>query len=291
MRILIRKLLAPMLTKERREKLKRREYNIRRYAISKLPEITEEGFSQILRERLGIVEGSHIFVHGSLDMVNTKVTPLRLAEMLIDLVGRQGSVSVPTFIRYTSLEWMQMDKPFHVLRTPSGMGLLSERIRRYSESKRSIHPTRSVATVGKIADEVLSEHHLSDYPFGPCSPFVKLLNHDVKIVGLGVPMSYLSMVHTVEDSNPELFPVSVNLPDVYEKTCVTADGGRVAVKTRVHDPRIVVKANPERFVRRCVPRSAFCVFRHYMTPFFAVEGKQLYLSLEEQMRRGRTIYD
>ena len=89
-----------------------------------------------------------------------------------------------------------MDKQFDIKRTASGMGIFSERVRRHKLAKRSLHPTKSVATIGKIAEEILNEHHLDIYQFGSKSPFVKLLNYNVKVIGLGSPMSYLSMVHT-----------------------------------------------------------------------------------------------
>ncbi len=291
MRILIRKALAPILSKEARKRLKEREYNLRRYWVRKLPPLTEKAIRRVITDRLGVTRGDHLFVHGSLDMMRTEMTPLQLAELLFDIVGEEGSVSVPTFIRYTSSEWMMMPKPFHLLRTPSGMGVLSERVRRYAGSRRSLHPTKSVATVGKIAEEVLAEHHCSEFPFGPQSPFMKLLRHNVKVLGLGVPMSYLSLVHTVEDSNPDLYPLPVNEPKVYEKACVNEEGHSIVVKTRVHDSKVIVKANPERFVRRYVPRRAYHIHRHYLTPFFVVDGNQLYAALDQEMRRGRTIYD
>ncbi len=279
------------MNKENRAKAKKLEYNFRKRLVSWLPPLDKEKYKVILVNRLGVQAGDHVFVHGSLGMIRTALNPLELLEMLLEIVGPDGSVSAPTFIRDLSKEWMKMEKPFNAKRTPSGMGLLSERIRRYKGSKRSLHPTKSVATIGKIADLVLGGHHLFDLPFGPESPFVKLLEHDVKVIGIGVPMSYLSMVHTVEECNRDAFPVAVNEPKVYEKKCVTVEGKEHIVRTHVHDLAVVARANPEKFVRKYVKKEAYTIYNHYLSPFFLINGKELYEELERQMRFGNTIYD
>ena len=197
----------------------------------------------------------------------------------------------PTFIRMFSKDWMETDKEFVIDRTPCGTGMFAETVRRYPGAVRSLHPTKSVATIGPIASEILGEHHKAEYAFGNLSPFMKLLNYDVKVVGLGVPMWYLSMVHTVEDCFPDEFPVPVNEERLYRKLCVDKDGKKHVVHTRVHNLGVVAKANPEKFVKRYVDKSDYLLVKWYLTPFFMVRGKALYEALEKQMRLGHTIYD
>jgi aminoglycoside 3-N-acetyltransferase len=292
MRIFARKVLSKFLHGKNRAKAKKIETKLRKYLVSKFPELDEYHLRDILVRRLGIRAGNHIFVHSSLvDRIRTNVRPHELLNIILEIIGSEGSVSVPTFPSGFSKELMKTKKPFDVKRTPSGMGLLSECVRRHKGSKRSLHPTKSVATIGKIADSVLSEHHLSDYEFGSESPLVKLLEYDVKIIGIGVPMSYLSLVNTVEDCYPDEFPIAVHEPGVYEKMCISAEGEEHMVHTRVRDLRIMARANPERFVRKFLRKEAYTIYRYYLSPFFSVNGRELFDELRRQMRLGNTIYD
>lgn len=291
MRIFIRKLLSKVLTKELKSKVKEFEYKNKKKLIEKLPSIDEKVLRNILVNVLGIKNGDNIFIHSSMDMINIDLSPLQVLEIILDIVGDDGSISVPTFIKYTSKEWMEMDKKFDIKRTPSGMGIFSERVRRHKSAKRSLHPTKSVATIGRIAEMVLSEHHLDIYQFGSKSPFVKLLEYDVKIIGLGAPMSYLSMIHTVEDVHSDEYPKKINEDAAYEKICLDENKNETVVKTLVHDLQAIAKANPEKFVNKYMNKDHYVIYNHYLTPFFMVKGKELFEDLEKQMRLGNTIYD
>jgi aminoglycoside 3-N-acetyltransferase len=291
MRIFVRKFLSKFLSKKLKSKVKKFEYKSKNKLILKLPTLDEENLIDILVNKLGIKKGDNLFIHASIDMINTALTPLQVLDLILELVGEGGSVSVPTFIRYSSKEWMEMDKKFDIKKTPSGMGIFSERVRRYKGSKRSLHPAKSVATIGAIADKVLNEHHLDVYQFGSKSPFVKLLEHNVKIIGLGAPMSYLSMVHMVEDVYPANYPKKINEDMIYKKVCINENGEEIVVKTLVHDLQVIVKANPEKFVKKHMNQNNYVIYNHYLTPFFMVRGKELFEELEKQMKFGNTIYD
>lgn len=291
MRIFIRKLLSKILSKELKSKVKEFEYKNKKKLIDRLPSLNEENFKNILTNKLKIKKGDHLFIHGSMDMINIEISPLKMLEILLDIVGDNGSISVPTFIRYSSKEWMEMNDKFDIKRTASGMGIFSERVRRHKLAKRSLHPTKSVATIGKIDEDILSEHHLDIYQFGSKSPFVKLLNYNVKVIGLGAPMSYLSMVHSVEDICPNEYPKKINDAEIYEKICIDEDKNEIAVKTLVHNLKVIAKANPEKFVKKYMSKNDYVIYNYYLTPFFMVKGKELFKEIEKQMRLGNTIYD
>lgn len=291
MRILLRKFVTRFVNKKIKSKLKKIEYKAKKKIISKFPKLDEQALREIISNDLGIRQGDNIFLHGSTDMVRTDLSPSAIVSILLDIVGEEGSLSVPTFIRYSSKEWMKKDEKFNYRRTISGMGMLSESVRRNKYSARSLHPTKSVATIGPIANEILGEHHLSEYAFDKKSPFFKLLKFNVKVIGFGVPMSYLSMVHTVEDCNINEYPINVNEQEIYSKICVTEDNREIEVKCHVHDISIVAKANPEKFVRKYLERGDYVIKRHYFSSFFMVDGNRLYNELCTQMINNKTIYD
>jgi len=290
MRIFLRKILVKILSKERQQHLKRFEYKSKKSIIENLPKISEERLQEILVKELGIQKGDNLFIHSSLDMINTDLNPLDILRIILDVIGKEGSLSVPTFTKYLSKDWMLMKKEFNIRRTPSGMGTFSEIVRRDKNALRSLHPTKSVATIGKIAHTLLDEHHLDIYQFGKKSPFYKLIQHDVKIVGLGVSMP-LSMVHTVEDVYHAEHPVEVNEKELFEKNCIDRDKNSISVKTFVHNPKVIVKANSKKFVKQYMKREDYVVYKHYFTPFYMVKGKQLFEELVSQMRDGNTIYN
>jgi aminoglycoside 3-N-acetyltransferase len=290
-RIFLRKILSNILSKELIKKLKEFEYRNKKRIILKQPLLRQKDVKNILVNKLGIKEGDNLFIHCSMDMINTDLSPLQMLELILELVGKDGSVSAPTFIRYSSKEWMLMDKKFDIKKTPSGMGVFSERVRRYKLSKRSLHPTKSIATIGDIAADIVGEHHLDVYQFGVKSPFMKLLDHNVKVVGLGASMSYLSMVHTLEDVHSERYSKNINESKVYEKICINEEKEELIVKTLVHDLKVIIRANPEKFVKRYMDKKDYIIHNNFLTPFFTIEGNQLFNELERQMKKGNTIYD
>jgi aminoglycoside 3-N-acetyltransferase len=290
MRIFLRKILVKVLSKERQKYLKGLEYKSKKGLAKTFPKISEDKFREMLIEQLMIKKGDHLFIHASLDMLHTDLTSLDILRIILDIIGKEGSISVPTFTKYLSKDWMLMKKEFNIRRTPSGMGIFSEMVRRDKDARRSLHPTKSVATIGSIAKSILDEHHLDIYQFGKKSPFYKLLDYDVKIIGLGVSMP-LSMVHVVEDVFPTEHPVDVNEKEVLSKTCIDENKNSINVKTLVHDINIIVKGNSKKFVQRYMNKEDYVISKHYSTPFYMVKGKQFFEELESQMRQGITIYN
>ena len=117
------------------------------------------------------------------------------------------------------------------------------------------------------------------------------MNQNVIVIGIGVKMSYLSMVHTVEDCYPSEFPVDVNHREIYNKSCVNFDNTISKVKTHVHKSHVVIKANPEGFVKKYMSNNSYVLYNHWGSPFFTSSGSDLFESLTDQMKIGRTIYD
>ena len=290
MRIFLRKILIKVLSKERQKYLKSLEYKSKKGLSEKLPKISEKKLRDILVKELTVKQGDHLFIHASLDMIHTDLTPLDIVKIVLDIVGEEGSLSVPTFTKYLSKDWMLMDKDFNVRRTPSGMGVFSEMVRRDKSAVRSLHPTKSVATIGKIAHSILDEHHLDIYQFGKKSPFYKLLDYDVKIIGLGISMP-LSMVHVVEDVYHDEHPIEVNEKELFQKNCIDENKNSISVETRVHSLKVIVRGNSKKFVQKYMDKKDYVIFKHYLTPFYIVKGKQFFKELESQMRQGNTIYN
>ena len=165
--------------------------------------------------------------------------------------------------------------------------MLTELLRRKSGSLRSLHPTKSVVGIGPKSKEILSEHHLSPYPFGEKSPFHKLIKKDFKIIGLGVSTSKLSIVHCCEDELGSNFPVRVNVQKKFNANCINYDGKEVLVKTYAHN-MFRMNHNIPKYIFNHYSKKVD--FRYKGREFFLLQSRDFYRNLKLNAKKRITIY-
>lgn len=164
---------------------------------------SEDAFSNALR-RCEIHEGNTILVHSSWrKFYNFQGTPERAIKIMEDLIGETGTLAMPCY--------GSDRKYFDVQNTPSSAGVLSEVFRLQPGVKRSSCTHFSVAAKGQLADQLIAEHHLSQYGFDEHSPCFNLTSiPDAKIVflGLGKEPTKISVFHCagaiLRESDPKL---------------------------------------------------------------------------------------
>lgn len=291
MRIVVRKLISRLVNTKTRRSLKSFETQWRRRLQSIAPPLDDRAFRDLFAGPLGVRNGDIVMVHASLSLVPTDLNGDQVLEILRECVGPQGTVVVPTFPRMSSAAYLVTAAPFDAQRTPSGMGSLSEAVRRSPGAFRSTHPTKSVAAIGPHAQEICFGHERCVYPFGAGSPYERMLELGVRIIGIGAPMSYLSFVHVAEDLEPEKIGRPVWDPHLYEKTCFDMEGREHRVRTKIHNMDLMPKANPEQYCRRRLDRVHYVIVRKSMADFFAVDGRALTDALRADWSRNLTIYD
>ena len=116
-------------------------------------------------------------------------------EALTDYMSA-GTLLLPTMSwRYTN----QKNPFFHEISTPSNTGILSEGFRQNLAERRSLHPTHSVAGIGRDLDYFLGEHHLDRTPCGARSPFKRLIDADGQILMMGIGMDCCTLLHQAEE--------------------------------------------------------------------------------------------
>ena len=103
----------------------------------------------------------------------------------------QGTVIVPTF-SYS----LTKKEVFDCEKTPSDVGLFTERFRQFDGVKRSCHPIFSVAVYGQKQDLFVNTS-VSDC-FGDGTVFDELYKHNAKFLCLGCSFDRLTFVHYVE---------------------------------------------------------------------------------------------
>lgn len=141
-----------------------------------------------------------------------------------------GTLLLPTM----SWRFVKPDKPFFdELETPSNTGILTELFRRGRATRRSLHPTHSVAGRGALVDDLLGAHHLDDTPCSSRSPFGRLARHHGHVVMMGVGMDCATLIHHVEETiAPGLYLRPPEQRETY--TCRDRQGRRVTVHLRRH---------------------------------------------------------
>lgn len=142
-----------------------------------------------LRE-LGLTAGDRVMVHSSLSALGQVDGGAEtVIDALIEAVGPEGLVAVPTFV---------CQPPFDRKTSATGLGVIADRFWRRPEAVRSLHPTHSVAAIGKGAEELIRDHEKAPTAYGEGTPYHKLAFSGGKILLLGVDQDRNTTLHTAE---------------------------------------------------------------------------------------------
>lgn len=113
-----------------------------------------------------------------------------VVDAILRTIGTEGTLVVPTF-NYSP-------NPFEPLVTPSVCGRITEAVRMRPNAVRSLHPTHSVAAIGRDAEEI-TRNHENVHPFGIGSPLYKVFEREGKILQIGVGHDTNSIIHVAEE--------------------------------------------------------------------------------------------
>jgi len=152
--------------------------------------VTKDDIKEGLRE-VGLKQGDVVMVHSSLSSFGyVEGGPDAVIDALLETVGPEGTVMVPTFSSGDS-------EPFDPRTSPSRVGRTTEVFRIRKEAVRSLHPTHSVAAIGWEAIELTKDHDKTS-PLGKESPLDRLVDRDGSVLLLGAPLTTNSTVHVGE---------------------------------------------------------------------------------------------
>lgn len=175
--------------------------------------ITQEEIKNDL-EILGLERGDTVLVHASLSSIgNVENGAYGLLDALLEVIGVEGTLIFPTFT-YTGI--FSGDSPYDLERSPSEVGIVSEVFRKRKGVLRSFHPTHSVASSGAEAEFMIKGHLESPSACGKETPFGRLIDHDGKVLLIGVDQDRNTTLHALEErvNAPYLSTVDTYYMDV-----------------------------------------------------------------------------
>jgi aminoglycoside 3-N-acetyltransferase len=181
-------------------------------------------------ERIGIPRDGVLMVHSSFKTLGREGhEPAAVLQAFVDYMA-PGTLLLPTM----SWRYVKPESPmFDELETPSNTGILTELFRTQYATARSLHPTHSVAGRGKLAEDLLSGHHLDETPCSARSPFGLLARYDAWVLMLGISMDCCTLIHHVEEMvAPDLYLKPQAERETY--TCRDRKGREVTVHLRRH---------------------------------------------------------
>lgn len=191
-------------------------------------------FTRLL-ERMSIPRDGVLFVHSSFKVFSHEGYDADgVIDALVDYMSA-GTLLMPTM----SWRYVKPETPFFdELETPSNTGVLTEIFRQKYATRRSLHPTHSVAGCGKLVNELLDGHHLDDTPCSTNSPFGRLSGLNGDVLMLGITMDCCTLVHHVEEMiAPDLYLFGADSRESYTCRDRYAQDHQVGLRRHLFLPR------------------------------------------------------
>jgi aminoglycoside 3-N-acetyltransferase len=152
-----------------------------------------------------------------------------MIEALLDYMS-QGTLVMPTMTwRTVTPEQPLWDE----IETRSETGVMTEIFRSRYSSRRSIHPTHSVATHGAASDILVARHHVDDTPVSVNSPYGLMRGYATHVLMLGVGLETCTAIHLAEETiAPDVYLRPLNRAEIY--CCKDRNGRLHNVHARRH---------------------------------------------------------
>ncbi|HHW71159.1 MAG TPA: AAC(3) family N-acetyltransferase [Clostridiales bacterium] len=183
-------------------------------------------------KKLSIDRNGTLLVHSSMKSIGEVEGG---ADTVLDALSEYmepGLLVLPTH----TWSYINAENPrFYVDDSPSCVGILTELFRKRPGVVRSLHPTHSVAALGKDAEDFIAGNELFDTPCARGSSWGKLLDRKATIMLIGVDLTRNTFIHGVE----EWIDIPGRLTDTHEQLyTVLSDGTEISIPSRRHCGKI-----------------------------------------------------
>ena len=158
-------------------------------------EITKNQIISDLKN-LGVKKGDHIAVALSFKSIGYVVGgPDAFIDALLAVVGSEGTIIMNTFTLSFGLGVIPSDYIFDSKKTMPYTGLVPRTLIMRKDSIRSLHPTCSVASIGKMAKYLTAGHDETANPF---LPYERLAKIDGKYLAVGIGNRLVGIRHEAQ---------------------------------------------------------------------------------------------
>ena len=241
---------------------------------------------------IGLASGDLVCVHTAFRSLGYVVGgPATVIRALEEVLGPEGTLLMPAYSTGgLTVKWVQTSPLFDVKRTPSDLGVLPEVFRTQAGTLRSLHPTHSVCARGQLARSILQGHDRADRPFGPGTPFMRLIEWGGKGLILGARLHNFTTLRAIEDYLGEAYPIRPYLPDRFPIEVVDEEGRRSTVRTLVPDPALGPRRNGDVFLPLLREKGLVREGQVGKARCLLVECARLLEVLEEATGRGILAY-
>ena len=250
--------------------------------------MTKKDFASFLSNIIKLRKDDTIFLHSSLGQLRLNFDVEEAIDIILTILGQNGTIVVPTFPSKGSEQFLKDKEVFSVRETESGVGLLTEKLRKRKNALRSLHPIKSCAAIGKNAEYLLSEHYKSLLPYDHHSPFYKLIDLNAKIVGLGVSSWIFSFQHCVPDTF-EPYPVKIHSDTLYQVKCIDVDRSEKVILTP-YDLVEVIEQRNYSFIRQYYTKNEWYECNYNRRDAYVINTYKYYTKCVDLASKGITMY-
>lgn len=257
-----------------------------------------ENLVQIFK-KIGLENGDRLFMHSSMSAFgHIEGGPQTVIKALEEVVDGDGLIVMPAFpLVGNAIDYIKRGEVFDIKRTPSRMGAITEAFRKTPNVERSLHPTHSVCAKGRGANEFVNGHENCKTPFDLESPFGKMIEQNVLIIGFGAEIHHFTLQHTFADSCGEKYPFNIYNGEKYSVRCIDFHGKEKTVKTLVNDPVLSerrwdsVKSKGIEIKRRLEEGGFLTVTKFAKGEIITIRAKDFMAELGRLLEDGITVYD
>ena len=251
---------------------------------------TSDDIIKILRES-GVKPGRPLVVHSAMgSLYNYKGTAEELIDKIIEYLGPDGTLCMPAY----PINKFDNTKVFDVLNTPSAAGYLTEVFRKRPGVKRSLNQLHSVCALGKDADFITREHHLSRTCFDEHSPYYLIGQLGGYSMSIGMPKWFVGTGEHVCESllygKLPFFTNKFNIEETFHYIDEAGEDFYHTMNARSKTPKAYVRTHStllfdkffdsQKFSRRKLSNIWICCF----------DMRYLYEKLTELAIKGINIY-
>lgn len=175
-----------------------------------------DAYKQLVNK--SVEDNSIVLVHASMDGLNRIGVDENMVFDFLSSFLERGVTVVST--AYPITNWKIKNKkmkPYNPEKTPCWTGMLSNKFVSSPLSIRSVIPYNSLAAMGPLAKEMMTDNILSEYVYGTHSPWEYCVTHHARVLFIGTTCldSNTIQTHMLADYMGDRWPID-NWYDIYD---------------------------------------------------------------------------